>query len=291
MEIEFGILAALAALVFWGFGDFLIAKSTRKFGVWETLFVITIIGTLMLTPFVYNDITQLLSFGNNSFFLMLGVSVVLLVAALFDFEALKKGKIAVVEPVMAFEVPISAILAFVVINEVLDFISALLIAVLMAGLVMVSLRSIHFSKKVWLEKGVVLALLGALFMGTSNFLVGFASRITNPLLANWFIDVFLAVVSLFYLIRNKRFDNLMKDIVESPRLILTVSIFDNLAWISFAIAASLVPVAIAVGISESYIALSALLGILINKEKLLLHQKTGLVVAITSAVAIAFLYA
>ena len=34
MVFEIGILFALAALVFWGFGDFLIQRSTRKFGDW-----------------------------------------------------------------------------------------------------------------------------------------------------------------------------------------------------------------------------------------------------------------
>ncbi len=46
---------------------------------------------------------------------------------------------------------------------------------------------------------------------------------------------------------------------------------------------------IAVAISENYIAVAALLGLVITKEKILPHQKAGLVVALVAAVALAYL--
>ena len=52
------------------------------------------------------------------------------------------------------------------------------------------------------------------------------------------------------------------------------SFIDNLAWVAFAYATLYVPIAIATGISESYIALAAALGIIINKEKLKKHWKS-----------------
>lgn len=71
---------------------------------------------------------------------------------------------------------------------------------------------------------------------------------------------------------------------------LNISTFDNAAWISFAFAASLAPIAIVVALSESYIALAALLGLMINKEKLMKHQKLGLVISILSAIILAIIY-
>ncbi len=291
MAIEIGILAALAALVFWGVGDFLIQNTTRKFGDWEMLFVITLFGAVVLTPFVYSDILNIVALGDNAFFLLIGVSTLLLVAALLDFEALKKGKIAVVEPVMAFEVPVAAIVAFLVINESMQLIDIFLVSSLVAGIILISLKTHHFSRKTWIERGVLLAAIGAIFMGASNFMVGFASRTTTPLMANWFIDIFVATISFFYIMQNNRLSRLVGDFRSDKKIILIMCIFDNFAWISFAIAATLIPVAIAVGISESYIALSALLGLVISREKLLMHQKAGLFIAIASAVALAFIYA
>jgi drug/metabolite transporter (DMT)-like permease len=291
MFIEIGILAALAALVFWGVGDFLIQNTTRKFGDWEMLFVITLFGAVILSPFVYADVLKLVSLGDNTFFLLIGVSTILLAAALLDFEALKQGKIAVVEPVMAFEVPVAAIMAFLVINESMQLIDIFLVSSLIAGIILISLKTHHFSRKAWIERGVLLALIGALFMGTSNFMVGFAARVTNPLMANWFIDIFVASISFFYIMQNNRLGKLANDFRSDKKIILTMCVTDNFAWISFALAATLIPVVIAVGISESYIALSALLGLIISREKLLMHQKAGLLLAIASAVALAFIYA
>ena len=284
MGLELGILFAFAALLFWGFGDFMIQRSTRRFGDWETLFVITAFGAVALTPFIYQDLGPLFSLEDNTFLVLVTVSVVLLFASLLDFEALKKGKIAIVEPVLALEVPVTAILAFSIISEGLQLEQAVLITVLVAGLFLVSMKSHYLRRRAWLERGVFLAIAGSIFMGLSNFMVGFASRATNPLLTNWFINLFLTLISLFYIVSNRRIGKLVADFRGNTKAMLTVSTLDNLAWISFAFAASLIPIAVAVAISESYIALTALLGLLINRELLLKHQKIGLVIALGSAI-------
>src|SRR3990167_4921201 len=91
MGFETGILFAFLALIFWGFGDFLIQKSTRKFGDWETLFVISIFGTIILFPFIFKDLASLFPF-NREFWILIGVSLIILFAAILDFEALRKFK-------------------------------------------------------------------------------------------------------------------------------------------------------------------------------------------------------
>lgn len=287
MVFEIGVLAAFVALFCWGIGDFLIQRSARKFGDWETLFAITAIGVLMLVPFVLEDMKPLFSSINADLIFLIFVSSVLLIAALLDFEALKRGKIAVIEPVLALEIPVSTTLAFAIFSEALSLTETALIIIIVAGIILVSTKLHHLQRKKWIEKGVIIASLGALFMGASNFLVGYASRITNPLLTMWFTNLFIAVVCLFFLLRKNRLGNMVEDIKHNQKLMLTVSIIDNLAWIAFAVSMSLIPIAISVAISESYIALAALLGIWINKERLLAHQKTGLVVALLGAVMLA----
>ncbi len=283
MAIELGILFAIGAMIFWGFGDFFIQRTTRKLGDWETLFVISLFGLIILTPFVYKDF----SFLNESFLLLLAVSSVLLVAALLDFEALKRGKLAIIEPALALEVPVSAMLAFLVISEVASFLQAILIGAVILGITLVSLKSFHFKRSAWLEKGAVLGMIGALFMGASNFLVGFASRISNPLLVTWFYSLFLVAVCFIYLIATKKINKLFSDVKRNSKTVLAVSIFDNAAWICFAFAMTLIPIAIAVALSESYIALAALLGLVINREKLLKHQLVGLALTLIGAITLA----
>jgi len=286
MILEIGFAFAFAAMLCWGVGDFLIQRSTRRMGDWETLFVITAFGALVLLPFVYNDITQLLSLGYGLLVLMVA-SIALLIAALFDYEALKKGKASVIEPIMTLEIPITGAMAFAVMGEQIGITDALLIAALMAGIFLVSLKKHHLSKTAWMERGVAIAIAGAVFMGLSNFFVGFASRVTNPLIVNWFLNAFLLLAAVLYLAFAKRLRALVADIRRERRLVLATSALDNGAWISFAFAATMIPITFTVAISESYIIITALLGMWLNREVLLRHQKAGLVVGVASAIALA----
>ena len=66
-----------------------------------------------------------------------------------------------------------------------------------------------------------------------------------------------------------------------------MSIADKAAWVAFAFAMSLAPIAVAVALSESYIIIAVILGLFVNKEKIQFHQKCGLVLAIFAAIFLA----
>jgi len=289
MAFEFGIIFALAALVTWGCGDFLIQRSAKKMGDWETLLVISIMGVIILMPFVYQDFGMIMSAGDEGFYLLLGFSIALFVGALIHFESLKRGKISAVEPFEALEIPVTLILATAILAEYVTLYQVLLILVLMSGLFMLSVKSHHFTRRAWIERGVIMAASAAFLYGVANFLVGFAARQTNPLLAVWFMSAFTLLISLFYLQSNNRLSGFFADVRENKGISIITGIVDNVAWVFIAIAAVFVPISIAFAVSESYVALAALLGIIINKEKLMHHQKIGIAIALSSTVMLAFL--
>ncbi|MDZ4230023.1 MAG: EamA family transporter, partial [Candidatus Veblenbacteria bacterium] len=111
-----GILAALGALLSWGFGDFSIQRATRAFGDVRTLIFIGLAGIIGLFPFVYDEIVPLLA-DRGRMLLLVVTGLVVFVAAILDFEALKQGKIAVIEPVLAFELPVAVALSTVFLSE------------------------------------------------------------------------------------------------------------------------------------------------------------------------------
>lgn len=282
-----GIIASFIALIFWGIGDFLIQKSVRRLGDWEPLFIISLFGAIILLPFVWNDLWPILH--SNSFFLLLLIGITFLFASLFEFEGYKIGKLAVVEPIEILEIPITATLAFFFLRESPTNLTIILVFILLCGLILISLKPHHLSKKSWLEKGVAFALAASLFMGISNFLVAYSSRLTNPLLVVWFFNMFIALVAFVYLALNKRLEPFFNDLRANPTLITAVCILDNTAWVCFAFACSVIPVIIALALSESYIALACILGIFFNRESLTRYQFLGLIVAIPSAIALAVL--
>lgn len=65
------------------------------------------------------------------------------------------------------------------------------------------------------------------------------------------------------------------------------AVLDNAAWISFAFATTFISIGIATAISEGYIALAALLGIFLGREKLRGHQLAGVIVALTAILILA----
>lgn len=288
MIIELGIILAFVAMLCWGFGDFFIQKSTRKFGDWETLFIITLAGAIILLPFVYKDIPGVFSSFDKRLLLLIASSIILLFAALFEFESLKQGKLSVVEPIWSMEIPVSAFLAFLLLKETISSLQIILVVSLILSLILVSLRSYHLSKRIWLEKAAFLALLAAFMMGAANFFIGWGSRETSALLAKWFVDASVALIAFIYLYFTKRIHKMELDLKLNKGLLLGMCLLDNSAWVAFGFAMVLTKISIAVALSESYIILTVLLGMFVSKEKLAPHQKFGLAIAIISAIALAY---
>ncbi|MEK6927937.1 MAG: DMT family transporter [Nanoarchaeota archaeon] len=285
MGIEVGIVLALLAMFGWGFGDFFIQKATRKFGDWGPLFAITLFGAIILFPFVYKNLPQLLN--NSQLWILILGSIILFFAAILDFEALRKGKLDVVEPIWSLEIPVAGLLAFIIFRESVNLQQIIFIILLIAGLALVSFKSLNFSKKLLFEKGVFIAIIAALLMGSANFLIGWGARVSDALMMNFVLNVVIAIASLAVILYKKELKLLVPNIRKEKWTWLGMCVFDNIAWVAFAYAMILAPIAIAVALSESYIIIAALLGMFINKETLHPHQKAGLVIALASAIVLA----
>lgn len=281
MLTSVGIGLAFVAMLSWGIGDFLIQRSVRRLGDFETLFIITTFGGLVLFPFVWDDIPGLFSFqAKDILFILFTTGFFLLTASLLQFEALKRGKLSVVEPIWSLEIIAATLLSFFFLKESLTALQIILIVSLMLGLMMVSFKGRVISFKWFLEKGIFISLFAAFFMGVANFFVGWGSRVSDPLMTNFFVNVFIAVISGAYLVCSGRAGRVIRDAISSRVLLLPTAIADNTAWIAFAFAMSLAPIGVVVALSESYIIVAVLLGLSINHEKLEKHQKVGLLVAL-----------
>ncbi len=286
--MSIGIYFALLALISWGLGDFLIQRSARKFGDVIALFCVTACAGIVLLPFVYKELFFLIANGDpGTIVLLILTTAVIFFASLFDFEALRVGKISVIEPIYAFEIIITATLSSLIIKEHLNYVQMLLVLLITIGILLVSLKSLSHLKTMKWERGVAYALLATLAMGGANFLFGLGSRESHPLMVNWFTSFGMASVLLVYIIKTGKLKTLKNDIQKHAPLLLSVSLIDNMAWVAFAYSTLSIPIAIATSISESYIVLAALLGLTLNKEKLKKHQVFGLALTPVAATILA----
>ena len=291
MNLTLGIILAFATMFLWGFGDFFIQRTTRKFGDWETLFVITLIGTIMLAPFCWKSFLILFS-GDNAtgLWVVIGCSVFLFIAAMFEFQGMKLGKIAVIEPLWSLEIISASLIAFVVLKENLSLLQIILVGTLIICFILLSIRESGSIKlhHFFMEKGVLFAMIGATVMGVSDFFMGWGSRITDPLLTNFSVNILAVIISGTYLLANGKIGKLWGDFKDSPVLLIRMSLLDNFAWIAYAFAMSMAPIGIVTSLTESSIVVAVLLGLFLNKEKLQHHQKIGLVGAVLCAVVLGF---
>ncbi|MFH0804922.1 MAG: DMT family transporter [Patescibacteria group bacterium] len=289
-----GILAAFIAFLAWGFGDFAIQRSVRAVGAVPALFFIGVFGCFGLLPFVWHDIPTLFS-ESHLRTLLFFTGVTTFIYAVFLFQSLNQGKLSVIEPVISFELPLTIGISILFIGEHLTGLQLVLAAVVFSGLVV---TVVHREPRHWwniilrhrrslLERGVILAGIATVLSATANVLTGTLSQQSSPLLAIWAIHSILGLLCLLWMLFRRQVGASIRHAREHWRPILAQSIFDNLAWVAYAAAVTVLPISLTIAITESYIALAALLGIIINRERLQRHQYVGIAITLIAAIALA----
>lgn len=205
-----GIIFALGALLCWSFGDFFIQKASRKTGIVHALFYITAAASVVLLPFVWNDLKHLTS---SEIYLLLGSGVVIFLVALIEFQALKIGKLAVVEPIMSLELPLTVLIAGLIGHDNLSLIDYGLIAVVFLGIFLTVTPHTGVLKDYIkrLEKGALLAFISAGGMALFNFMLGYSSQETSPLMAHWATSVVMAAGCLVFMMKSGEVRRIVAD--------------------------------------------------------------------------------
>ncbi|RJQ18231.1 DMT family transporter [Candidatus Woesearchaeota archaeon] len=277
--MDWSIIFAFAAMLSWGIGDFVIQKSTRKIGDLQTLFFIGIVGSIGLFPFVLKDLSAV-SLADITLLGVLGI--ITFIAGILNFEALKQGKLSIVEVVLEIELPITIVLSVVFFKEMLSATQMIIIGFIFIGIILIATKSFHHWKS--LEKGVLWAVAATLFMGTVNFLTAAGSKATSPMLAIWGSWLIFTLICIVAVIKRKEIPSVLNNIKKFTWLIVIMGIIDTLAWVFFAFSVFKNEVAITTAITESYPAIALFLGLWINKERINWHQYLGAFLALACSV-------
>jgi drug/metabolite transporter (DMT)-like permease len=284
-----GLLAALGAMLAWGFGDYFIQKTTRAVGSVKALFYICAPGFLVLTLFLSPDDWSALADPRRAALLTL-TALVTFFTAFFNFEALKRGKIAVIEPIVGLEMPLTVGLSMLILGERVGPARTILIICVFIGIMLAVTSKLNGRlDRTTVERGAALAGISAVGMALTNFLTGVSSQETSPVLAIWFVHGVLAALSLPVMARRGQARDIPGDLKRHGPLLAAMSLFDNAAWLCFAAAAAIIPISIATAVSESYIVLAVILGLAVSKEKAARHQIVGIAFAAAGVIALAAL--
>lgn len=278
------LLFAFAAMLCWGFGDFFIQRCTRKVGDIESLAFIGIIGALLLTPLVIKDFSKILLTQN--LLLIAGFSVIIFIVALLNFEALKEGKLSVIDAILEIELPVTIGLSFWFFKETLSIFQLFIISLIFIGIVLIATKSFsHWKTR--LEKGVLLAFFAAIGMGIVNFLTATYSRAISPIPVIWATWLVTFLISMLFIVKREGAKKMIKNGLKFKWLILAMGIFDTLAWLFYAYAVFENEISITTAITESYPAIGLFLGLWLNREKIKWYQYAGSFLALISSVILA----
>jgi drug/metabolite transporter (DMT)-like permease len=287
MHSYLGIIFALVALFGWGFGDFLAQRGIKKIGIWKALFIGDMVGFVIFLPFIWKDFSNL---NQQTVILLILSGIVYTFASLFYFFALDRGKIALLEPMNGLEILVTVGLGITIGKESLSLLQFISIFVALIGIVLavtIHHTHLHYHKRL-LEKGVILAGVGAIGMALSNFLVGTSSHQMSPVLIVWFIHAAITLQCFIYLAYQKQLKSVFSLPARTFRISITSGLFNNAGWLGFAFSTTFIPISVATTISEGYIALVVMLGIFVNREKLQKHQIVGVILAIIGVLALSF---
>jgi drug/metabolite transporter (DMT)-like permease len=253
----------------------------------ETVFAMGVVGGIVLLPFVLAEVGILFTAAGFSVLLVL-TGIIRFVNTVALFRAYDKGKLATVEPIMGLELPIAIGLAVLFLGEQITALQMAAICAVFVGVLLTVTKQwhyLHFHRRIF-ERGLLLALFAACTGALLNLSIGASSQSIPPLVVIWFVFVFGSLLSLPYLMRGHRYRQLMQKFRAHAPLVVVACLVDCGAWLAYAYATAGIQISLVVALSEGYIALAALLGVIFNHERLRAHQYAG--VAVT-AVAVVWL--
>lgn len=219
--------------------------------------------------------------------ILLTLGIATFIVGIINFEALKRGKISVVEIIMEAELPIAVLLGLFFFRESLSGFQIFLILLVFAGIVLIAAEPEQM-KKHFFEKGALLALVAAIGYGIIDFLTAVGAKTISPLLTIWFTWIIFTLICLVSMAWRGDLGRFFKDAVKYKMLVIVMSAIDTLAWVLFAIAVRHNELAITVAITESYPAIGLILGVAANREKVAVHQYIGAAIAVAASFAIGF---
>ncbi len=286
-----GILLGLTSALAWGIGDFVAKRTVDRIGPYLTLFYMSLVGALLL------GFINLLPFGDKQgldlplFFLNFAASSLGILGYFCLYYGFQVGKLSVVSTLTAAGTMVPASLSLLILREwptVDQFIGIFLIVI---GVTLVSLQNPktpapacgqtvpHFAG----QKGVVPALLSALFFGSYVILIKLISVKTGPLLPVFFVrGMGVVFIGGILLAQKKTFS-------VPGRLwkyLIFIGMLDALAFLAFTVGMSYTLVAIVAPISSLFTLVTVALARFILIEKFLPHQKWGFFIVMAGVIFI-----
>ena len=284
VSLSLGILAGVFAALAWGLGDFIVKLAVGREGYARSVFWVQVFGMAAVLPallFFPVGVTG----GAFSIFLILFLGILDVAGTYSFFRGVQIGKLSIVAPIGGSGAVVSVLLSFLFLGEVLSSWQAGGVALVIAGIILVSVNFRELGKHSGkpLSAGVPHALFTLLTWGAMWFFIAFAQAG-----ATWFAAIIgLRIASLASAGAYsgvKRLDLKVKS--SSLRLLAAMGLLDTLAFLALSYGYTAELASIVGPIASAYPAITVLLAIALLRERPSASQLIGIAAAIGGVVAL-----
>lgn len=275
----------LCALVFWGLGDWLVARNSRKGGAIEVNTAFQIPGLLVFS-IIYLVTHQHINSWHNIYVLGLA-SIIFSGGFVLFIKALATGSTGLVAPA-ACTYPLFAILLTAVFLS-LNFthLQVAAVVIIVAGVMMLAYEKRKRGISLQIQhEATILALLTALLWGVGNVVQNSVITKESWVIIIWAINVFMAATALLMLLFMAKgsLGKKVANVRASKTAMLGGTIYTlgsvGFYYSSVKVGSVLIPLVIS---SASPLVTSAL-GALYDQERLTLIRRAGAVIAVAGIV-------
>jgi uncharacterized membrane protein len=285
MNEALSVLFAITSMVGWGLGDFIAKTVVAKASAYRTVLFSQFVGSVpfFLAIFMYDWTVP-----DGSLIFLTALSATVSTIMLYSFyQALKLGRASIVSPVSSSSTVVAVVLSVMILGEALTMLQILLISTVFLGILLIVVQGSD-TKSAASDMSILLALL-VLFMGGGNailqkWIAGTGHYLMGFLLTRIFMLGFL--VLLFPVFR-------METPMVVPRAsyarITLLGLIDVSGFFAWFMALREGFVSIVAPISNSSSAVTIILAHTFLGERLLLHQKIGIIAIVIGVAALSLI--
>ncbi|MEW9699797.1 DMT family transporter [Paenibacillus sp. SI8] len=271
-----GILLGLLSAFSFGTADFFAGKSSKKTGVFSTLFYMQLVGLIFLTAAItWKGQWHNLSLYHHAITASLWMALDL-IGILFLYQGLLSGKSAVVAPIASTFSVFTVCLAYLF-GERLGTGTLLGIVLTLSGVILTTMTLSNKQKNSSgkkLEKGVAWAIAASLFLGTAFFGLRYPQEALGGLVTVWIgrMQATVLLPILYWMFKKK----LSRPDVKSAALIVVVGILDAIALVCYNLGLGLEDTSIVITATSLFAIVTLLWGVLVGREQPAWNQWLGI---------------
>ncbi len=275
----------MAGLLSWGAADYLAAFSSRRIGSLSTALLVQLFGIALPLPFALLELSARPDVDWGALAVWAPLSAALLgLAYLAYYTGLQRGPVSVVSTAASAWLAVTIAVAIVLFGESVALEQLALMAAVLAGIAMLSLRRGIISGGSGLQWGL-LAMLG---LGVALAFFERATEAAGAMIAV-FVTRTLAVVPSYLFIRSRGERVRLPSDGAGWRLLLGAAVLDAGGYVGYNLGLQVAPVAVVAPLVAAHPVATVALAVLLLRERPRAMQWTGGVVVVVAIIALSAL--